>query len=258
MNLLNSIYLGIIEGLTEFLPVSSTAHLVLFNYFQNVDLDSAFVQTFEIVIQLGAILAVVVFFYKDFLDKVTLKKIAIGVAPTLVIAFLLKDFVEKFLSMPKLIAYNMLIGGVIIIIAEIVYRRRAFVKQKISYKNNFWLGVFQALSLMPGVSRSGAVIVSGLFMGLKREELVKYSFLLAVPVMMAATGYTLLKHRDIVMSSVSGDHSQLVFLAVGFVVSFLVALLAVKYFLPIVRKYSFLPFGIYRILFGALLLFFVF
>jgi undecaprenyl-diphosphatase len=256
MNLLHAIFLGFIEGATEFLPVSSTGHLVLFNYFSQIDLALPAVQTFEISIQLGAIMAVVVFYFRDFTKIKTLKKLAIGVLPTLVIAFLLKDYVEKFLTWPKLIAYNLLIGGFIIIIAEIVYRKRKYIantKECIDYKQSFLLGVFQSISVMPGVSRSGIVIVSGLFMGLKREELAKYSFLLAVPTMFAATSYSVFKNREIILNS----NSDLSIIFAGFVTSFIIALFAVKIFLPIVKKYSFIPFGIYRILLGGALLLFV-
>lgn len=251
MNILNSFLMGLLEGVTEFLPISSTGHLVLFNYFSHIDLASPVVQTFEISIQLGAILAVVLFYFEDFFDVKTIKKIIAGVLPTLVIAFLLKDYVEKFLTWPKLVAYNLLIGGIIMIVAEVCYRKRKYIKEEITIKNSFVLGVLQALSIMPGVSRSGAVIVMGLFMGIKREILAKYTFLLAVPVMFAATGYSILKHRESLMSS---DNSiELLF--IGFFTAFITSIFAIKIFLPIVRKYSFIPFAIYRIVLGVALLF---
>jgi undecaprenyl-diphosphatase len=242
--------LGIIEGLTEFLPVSSTGHLVLYNYFTGFDLSSPYIKTFEVAIQLGSVLAVIFYYLKEFLKIETLKLLAVSVLPTIVIGFLLRDFVDLLLELPILIGVNLILGGIIILIAENIYKKRKTPKLKIiHYKEGVTLGVVQSLAMMPGVSRSGAVIVYGLFKNFDREVIAKFTFLLAVPTMGAATGYSILKNYKIILS---GDNFAN--LALGFITAFIVALFVVRYALPFIKKYSFVPFGIYRIILGLIVL----
>lgn len=242
--------LGIIEGLTEFLPVSSTAHLVLYNYFTGFDLSSPYIKTFEVAIQLGSVLAVIFYYLKDFLKIETLKLLAVSVLPTIFIGFLLRDFVDLLLELPILIGVNLILGGIIILIAENIYKKRKTPKSKIiHYKEGATLGVVQSLAMMPGVSRSGAVIVYGLFKNFDREVIAKFTFLLAVPTMGAATGYSILKNYKIILSENNFQN-----LALGFITAFIVALFVVRYALPFIKKYSFVPFGIYRIILGLIVL----
>lgn len=242
--------LGVIEGFTEFLPVSSTGHLILYNYFSGFDLSSSYIKTFEITIQLGAVLAVIFYYLKDFFKIETLKLLIVSVIPTVVIGFVLKDFVDGLLELPILIAFNLILGGIIILIAEHIYKKRKTPKSKIiDYKEGVTLGVVQSLAMMPGVSRSGAVIVYGLFKNFDREVIAKFTFLLAVPTMIAATGYSILKNYKIILSE-----NNFVNLAIGFVTAFIVALFVVRYALPFIKKYSFVPFGIYRIILGIVVL----
>lgn len=250
MNIIHAIILGVVEGLTEFLPISSTAHLVLTNYFLNNDISDSFTKVFEISIQLGAILSVVVYYFRDFLKIQNIKLLIVGVMPTLVIGFLAKDVVNKLLELPMLIAINMIIGGFVILIAEYVYKKRKSDKlQSVNYRQAGIIGVVQSIAMAPGVSRSGAIIVYGLFKNFEREVIAKYAFLLAVPTMAAATGYSILKNRDILMQG--GNALEL---GAGFVSAFLVALLIVKYAIPFIKRYSFTPFAFYRIVFGIILL----
>ncbi len=242
--------LGFLEGLTEFLPVSSTAHLIIYNYLTGFDLSSPYLKTFEISIQLGAVLAVVFYYYKEFLKIETVKLLTISVIPTLVIGFLMKDFIDKLLEIPLLIAVNLIIGGVIILIAEKLYKKTKKEKLKIiNYKDGVIFGIIQSIAMMPGVSRSGAIIVYGLFKNFDREVIARFTFLLAVPTMFAATGYSILKNYKIIISE-----NNLTNLSLGFFTAFVVGLFVVRIALPFIKKYSFVPFGIYRIVLGFIVL----
>lgn len=267
--MLHYIILGIIEGFTEFLPISSTGHLVLYNHFAGLDISSQFLKTFEIAIQLGAILAVVVYYFKEFLKIQTLKLLAVGVLPTIIIGFVLKNVINDLLEMPTLIAANLILGGIIILITERIYKDRHFNKNNqnkeglnnnskhelihsVNYNSAVQFGIVQSLAMMPGVSRSGAIIVYGLLKNFERETIAKFSFLLAVPTMCAATGYSLLKNYKLFLGNSGAENLQ--YIAVGFTVAFLVALIIVRYALPFIKKYSFVPFGIYRIILGVIIL----
>jgi undecaprenyl-diphosphatase len=250
MNTLDALILGAVEGVTEFLPISSTAHLVLANYFLNNDITNSFTKVFEISIQLGAILSVLVYYFKEFLKLENIKLLLVGVMPTLVIGFLAKDTVNKLLEIPMLIAVNLILGGVLILVAEYIYRKRKSKQvSSISYKESAIIGVIQSIAMAPGVSRSGAIIVYGLFKNFEREVIAKYAFLLAVPTMFAATGYSMLKNRELLL-----HNGNFVDLSVGFFSAFLVALLVVKYAIPFIKKYSFAPFAYYRIILGIILI----
>jgi undecaprenyl-diphosphatase len=247
MTIIQTIILGIVEGITEFLPISSTGHLIVTGKLLGIA-DSDFIKTFEIVIQFGSILAVVVLYWKKIWSGVdSWKKILTAFLPTAVIGFLLYKVLKNYLlSNDALVLWAMLLGGVALIAFEVWHKKygRAGVAEvnQITYKKSFLVGVWQSLAIIPGVSRSAATIVGGLAMGISREAIVEFSFLLAIPTMAAASGYDLLK---------SGAHfsaSQFFLLALGFVVSFLVAMLAIKWFIGYIKNHSFIPFGIYRIL----------
>ena len=251
MNLFHSLILGIIEGFTEFLPISSTGHLILTaNIFKITQTD--FIKDFEIIIQLGAILAIVVLYFKTFIkNKKVWLRIISAFIPTAAIGFLLYKIVKSFLLGNTFITlWALLIGGILLIFLELIYKEKdhhAENIEEISIKNSFLIGIFQAISVIPGVSRSAATIVGALFLGTKRKAAVEFSFLLAVPTMIAASALDISKSNFASYSS-----SEFTFLAVGFITSFIVAILAVKFFLNFIKNHTFIPFGIYRIILAIL------
>lgn len=251
MNILHAIILGIIEGLTEFLPISSTAHLIVANRLLGIPLTD-FVKSFDIIIQLGAILAVVILYIRRLLfDRPTLYRIIVAFIPTALIGFFLYPILKNnLLENIRLIAYALVIGGVIMIIFEQT-RKSEKIEKHISYYRALLIGVFQSLAIIPGVSRSGATIIGGQSLGISRKAIVEFSFLLAIPTMLAATGL------DVIKNDFNFTSSEWSLLAVGFVTAFITALLAVQFFLRYIEKHSFSAFGWYRIIIGLLILFFL-
>jgi undecaprenyl-diphosphatase len=253
MTTLHAFILGIVEGITEFLPISSTGHLILTSQILKIP-TSDFVKSFEIIIQLGAILAVVTLYLKDFFNLKILKKIITGSIPTMIIGFgLYKVIKNNLLGSEQVVLWAMLLGGIILIIFEKLYKGPDVAKEQlyeITYKQAFFLGIFQSLAVIPGVSRSAATILGGLALGIPRETIVKFSFLLAVPVMAGATGLDLLKTNPSIFSHNSFP------LVIGFVAAFFTAILAIRFLLRFIRNHNFTPFGIYRVL-VALLFFFI-
>lgn len=246
MNLLNVIILGVVEGITEFLPISSTGHLILTSALLKIPL-SEFLKTFEIAIQLGAILAVIVLYWKKLIfDANIVKKIILAFIPTACIGFILYGFIKSFLFENKnVVLFSLLIGGILIIIFELIFQRKTKIsnhQENISYKQAFLIGIFQSLAVVPGVSRAAATIIGGLALGINRKTIVEFSFLLAVPTMLAATIF------DLVKSANSFTQNQFYYLAVGFVVSFIMAILSIKFLLSFIRSNNFIVFGIYRII----------
>jgi len=255
MTLLDSIILGFVEGITEFLPISSTGHLVLVSTLLGIP-QTEFHKTFEIAIQLGSILAVVVLFWKKFLDIEVVKRLIVGFIPTGIIGLALYKVVKTYLLGNEVVVVSALfIGGVFLILFEYWYKEKGDDVEEdvgtIPYRTVATIGIFQALAIIPGVSRSAATIVGGLLLGLRRRTVVEFSFLLAVPTMLAATGYDVLKNA----SSISASNVGV--LAVGFVVAFLVALVSVSWLLRFVRNHTFVPFGVYRILLALAFWFFI-
>lgn len=244
MIFLHSLLLGIVEGITEFLPISSTGHLVLVSTLLGIT-QTDFQKTFEIFIQLGAIAAVVAVYWRSFLDFGTLKKIVVAFIPTGIIGLALYKVVKTYLlGNEAVILWALAIGGVALIAFEYLHTERESAAgsiEDITYKQAIWIGIFQAISIIPGVSRSAATILGGLLSGLKRRTIVEFSFLLAVPTMLAASGLDLLK------TSATFDISQIGALAVGFVAAFIVALFSIRFLLNYIRSHTFVPFGIYRI-----------
>jgi len=246
MTLIHSIILGIVEGFTEFLPISSTAHQVIATHLLGIT-ETDFVKTFIIAIQLGAIAAVVVLYWKKFItDWETNKKVIVAFIPTAIIGFILYKLIKGILlDNLGVISVALILGGAIMIMVE---RRSRVMRihdlKDISYKQAFIIGCAQSLAVIPGVSRSAATIVGGLLLGIKREAIVTFSFLLAVPTMVAATGYDLLKSG----ASFSGNQFQLI--AVGAVMAFIFATIGIKFFLRVIQSKTFESFGIYRILLG--------
>lgn len=254
MTLFQSILIAIIEGLTEFLPISSTGHMILASTALGIHEDE-FVKTFEVFIQLGAILAIALMYIKRFLRSLTIYfKLITAFLPTAVVGLLAYDFIKAYLFNPVVVSVSLILGGVVLLfIDKKVLQQRTTVAEveDISYKNAFFIGLCQCLSMVPGTSRAAATIIGGVFNGLDRKQAMEFSFLLAVPTMMAAGGYDLLK-TDLAFTS-----EQLGLLAIGFVVAFVSAWVAVKLFLTYVSTHGFMVFGWYRIVLGLLFLLFM-
>jgi undecaprenyl-diphosphatase len=245
MNFIHAIILSVIEGLTEFLPISSTGHMVLASKILDIE-QTDFVKSFEIIIQLGAIFAVVFLYWSTISRNINVwKKVITAFIPTGIIGFLLYKIVKNvLLGNLTITVYALLIGGILLILLEKIYKEKDYYAdsiEKISYKNAFMIGLFQSVSIIPGVSRSAATIIPALLLGTKRKTAVEFSFLLAIPTMLAATSL------DLVKSSFSFTLPEYLILIVGLVVSFVVALIAVRFLLDFIKKHTFIPFGIYRI-----------
>jgi undecaprenyl-diphosphatase len=219
--------------------------------------DSDFLKNFEIIIQIGSILAVVFFYWKKLWNWEMIKKLFVAFLPTAVIGLALYKVVKTYLlGNTTVVLWALFLGGVILIVFELWHERRYpeilpdekdFNARELSYKQATALGFFQAIAIVPGVSRSAATIVGGLWLGMKRRSIVEFSFLLAVPTMLAATGLDLFKSYK----TISTDQFGL--LAVGFIVSFLVALVAIKFLLNFIRRHNFIPFGVYRIVIALII-----
>ena len=251
MSLLHAIILGIVEGITEFLPVSSTGHLILTSHLLNIPQD-AFTKTFEVAIQSGAILAVALIYLDKLLrDFEVWKRIIVAFLPTALLGFLLYKFIKELFH-PAIVSIMLILWGIIFIVVEKYFYDEAKVKvddvDKIPYLSAFAIGLFQSLAMIPGTSRSGSTIIGGMLLGLSRRAATEFTFLLAVPTMFAATGYDIFKN----MNEFAGQNWLT--LGVGFVVSFVFAYVSVKWLLNYVSKNSFVPFGIYRIIVGIIFL----
>lgn len=247
MNIFDSIILGIVEGITEFLPISSTGHLILASKLLNLS-QSDFLKTFEISIQIGAIASIIfLYFKKFFLDWEMLKKTAIAFIPTAVLGLLFYKTMKGLMN-ESVVLWALFLGGILIVIFELMYKEKPGEDEikNISYKNSFLIGIFQAIAMIPGVSRAGATIIGGLMLGLKRKAIVEFSFLLAVPTMLLATLYDFYKNAG----SFSGSQFNILFW--GFITSFVVAIFAVKFLLKFIQRNNFVAFGIYRIILALL------
>lgn len=243
MTYLDSIILGVIEGLTEFLPVSSTGHLILASALLHIP-GSAFLSTFEIVIQLGAILAVIILFWREFLDLEVLKRVLVAFLPTAVIGYALYHFIKQLLQSEFVVVWALALGGLAIIAIEWFRRGNDTTDadiRSLTYTQCALVGLAQALAVIPGVSRSGATVMGGLLMKIPRATIFKFSFLLAVPTMLAASGLDLIKNPDALVGA------NMNVLILGFAVAFAVALSTIRAAMNFVKKRSFAPFGIYRI-----------
>ena len=255
MNVIHTIIISIIEGLTEFLPISSTAHMDIARVVLSVP-SSEFIKSFEIIIQLGAILAVVILYAKKvFSSWLYIRNLIIAFIPTGIIGFILYKFVKSFLLGNIWVeALALLIGGIIIILFENYQSKRDQTQSEkikledLTFKQLITLGIAQALAVIPGVSRSGAVIISGRALGLGRELITEFSFLLAVPTMLSATLYEVYKTGFSFSSSEWGT------ISLGFIISFVVAIFVIKWFLEYIRKHTFKIFGWYRIILGCILI----
>lgn len=246
MTLIDSIVLGIVEGLTEFLPVSSTAHLVLASSLLKIE-QNDFLNAFNIIIQIAPIFSVLLIYFERLFQTWTLWfKLIVAFIPTGIVGLLFHEQIEAMFS-PSIAVILMILTGIAFIAIEWFYREKEHHVDDlddVTYRQALWIGLSQVLALIPGISRSGSTILGGMLAGLKRESAMGFSFLLAIPTMVAASGYTLYKEYA---SFGSGDS---LLLSIGFFVSFVVGYLAIKGFLAIVSRYSFKPFGVYLIATG--------
>ena len=251
MDYFQALIIGIIEGFTEFLPISSTGHMIVASTFLGLPQDNL-TKAYEVIIQLAAILAVVII-YRDkiHLSKILLwEKVLVAFLPLMVVGYLLKDVIKTLFTV-EIVGGMFILGGVVFLVLEYFYTEQEYhlkEVEKISYRQALWIGIAQILSLIPGTSRSGATIVGGLLVHLDRKASAEFSFLLAIPVMLAVSGYDILQHYEEFARANWGAF------IVGFLVAFVVAYLTIKLFLAFIQRFTFVLFGLYRILFGMILL----
>lgn len=242
------IVLSIVEGITEFLPVSSTGHMIITSAIMGINEDD-FTKLFEVCIQLGAILSVVVLYFKKFIDFTRIQfylKLVAAFIPAAIVGALFHKKIDALLDSATVVATSLLIGGIVLLFIDSLFKNNYKDKdENITYKNAFIIGCFQVLSMIPGTSRSAATIVGGLQQKLTRRLAAEFSFFLAVPTMMAATG---LKLWEFHKKGLHFKHGQLSMLLVGNVIAFIVALIAIRTFITYVQRHTFRAFGIYRII----------
>lgn len=284
MSIIEAIIIAIIEGITEFLPVSSTGHMIIAESLLGVQSDE-FVKAFTVIIQFGAILSVIVLYWKrffrlnndapdfktvtssglsfrersfGFIEYILIKfdfywKLLAGFLPAAILGFLFNDFIDELLDDVRIVAVMLVLGGIVMLFVDRWFNKPKEQGEGITYKNAFLVGCFQCIAMIPGVSRSMATIVGGMTRGLTRKHAAEFSFFLAVPTMAAATGYKLYK----LLGSPTGYQllqDNMFVLLIGNIVAFVVALLAIKFFIGFVTKYGFKLFGWYRIIVGGIIL----
>lgn len=270
MNIIETIIISIVEGLTEFLPVSSTGHMIITQGLLGVK-STDFVKAFTVIIQFGAILSVVCLYWKRFfrtnkdplpegssnVQKLLHKfdfywKLFVAFIPAAVIGFLMSDFIDEMLESVTIVAVMLIIGGVFMLFCDKIFNK-GDEKTVVTEKKALFIGLFQCIAMIPGVSRSMATIVGGMSQKLTRKDAAEFSFFLAVPTMLAATAYKLLK-LILEPNGVELIKDNLSILLIGNLVAFIVALLAIKFFISFVTKYGFKAFGWYRIIAGGAIL----
>lgn len=251
MTIFEAIIIAIVEGITEFLPVSSTGHMILTSACLGIENDE-FLKCFEISIQIGAILAIALMYIQRFFKSIDIYiKLCIAFLPTAIIGFLCYGFIKQYLFSPLIVSISLVIGGIILILVDkkVKHNKGIYTDlESISYKHSFYIGLVQCISMIPGVSRAGATIVGGVFNGLNKKQATEFSFLLAVPTMFAATTYDMLK------TPLAFNTTQIFLLLIGMLVAFISAWITVKLFLIFVQKYGFEYFGWYRIVIGFVFL----
>ena len=268
MNFIEAIIIAIVEGLTEFLPVSSTGHMIITESLLGVDVDDRFVNAFTVIIQFGAILSVVCLYWRKFFYPETMRtkgytwwqaiwrfylKLIVGVIPAVILGLAFNDFIESNLGNVMLVAIMLILGGVFMLFCDRIFNKGSE-STELTYERAFVIGVVQCISMIPGVSRSMATIVGGMSQRLTRKAAAEFSFFIAVPTMLGATClelYKLITHGD---GNILTEGDNLAVLIVGSIVAYLVAIAAIKFFISYVTKYGFKMFGWYRILVGAVIL----
>lgn len=254
MSIIDAIIIAIVEGITEFLPVSSTGHMIITERFLGVE-ASDFTRLFTVGIQLGAILAVIVLYWKRFIKPLQIGnwnfylKLIVAVIPALLLGFIFSDKIDELLDSATTVAITMIAGGVVLLFIDNIFKQPVVqTDEQISYPKAFIIGIWQCIAMIPGVSRSAASIIGGMQQKLTRKLAAEFSFFLAVPTMAAATGYKLLKGYK------SLNSSDIKLFAIGNIVAFIVAVFAIKFFIGFLQKHGFRLFGYYRIIAGIALL----
>lgn len=260
MSIWQAIILAIVEGLTEFLPVSSTGHMIIVSALLGIENDD-FTKLFEVNIQFGAILSVVVLYWKRFFQSIGIYfRLLAAFIPTAILGFLLDDYIDLLLESVQVVAASLFLGGIILIFVDKWFARlneplkghadrlKGKTLEELTLTDCAAIGLFQAISMVPGVSRSAATIIGGQVMGANRKDAAEFSFLLAVPTMFAASALKMIKGRDLLLQA------DFTLLLVGNVVAFIVAILAIKFFIGILTRYGFKAFGYYRIVVGLAIL----
>ena len=251
LDIFQAIIIGIIEGFTEFLPISSTGHMIVASEFLGVPQD-ALTKAYEVIIQFAAILAVMLI-YKE---KITFKqtalwtKLFVAFIPLATVGYIFKDQIKALFTV-ETVAWMFIVGGIIFLIVEYFYEEKAShvsTVEEVSFMQAIWVGIAQVFALVPGTSRAGATIIGGLLVGMDRKTSAEFSFLLAIPVMAAVSAYDFFKHYE------DFANADLTAFLIGFVVAFIVAYITIKLFLAFIQRFTFVAFGIYRILFGIILL----
>jgi len=261
--LLKAVIIGIVEGVTEFLPISSTGHMILVDEFLELSSDKSFTTAFEVIIQLGAIISVVVFFWNDLWPFSGTKeqksktwqlwfKVIAAVIPAVVLGLLFDDAIEEHLFNPLVVSITLVVYGIILILLERFNANKTSFKiekvSAISYGLAIAIGCFQCLAMVPGTSRSAATIIGAMLLGLSRGAAAEFSFFLAIPTMAGATALTILK------SGLAFDAQQWIIIGVGFITSFVVAYAVIKFFMDFIRRHDFSAFGYYRIILGIIVM----
>jgi len=251
MSLFEAFLLALVEGITEFLPISSTGHMILVSTLMGIQQDP-FVKVFEVCIQFGAILAVVVLYFQRFVKSIRFYQILLtGFIPTGILGLLLKKRIDALLENVEVVAISLLLGGIVLIFVDRLFSSDEKDDQtEVDYKTAFWIGLIQAISMIPGVSRSAATIIGGLSQKLTRKTAAEFSFFLAVPTMFAATAKSLLDQRELIMESTD----KIGLLLFGNAIAFVVAWFVMKGFVSFLNKNGFRVFGYYRIILGASIL----
>lgn len=254
MTVFQSVIIGIIEGITEFIPISSTGHMIIAEKLLNIS-DDSFNTVFTVAIQLGAILSVVVLYWKKFFDFSRWQfyvKLAIAVIPALILGLIFSKKIDALLESSLTVAISMLAGGIVLLFIDNVFKKPVIYNEKnVSYTKGFIIGIWQCIAMIPGVSRSAASIIGGMQQKLTRSAAAEFSFFLAVPTMLAATVYKIYKYTKEYGSFTS---EQIKILTIGNIVAFIVALIAIKFFITMLKKHGFKVWGIYRVVVGIALL----
>ena len=268
LEILKSMLFGIVEGVTEWLPISSTGHMILLDEFIHLGVSVEFYKLFEVVIQLGAILAVIILYFEKIwplknkngtltLDRTTLNlwgKIIVACFPAAIIGVLFDDWMEELFFTPQVVSLALIAYGFLFVIIEKYDLGSKSVQrvEDISYRKAFEVGVFQLFSLVPGTSRSGSTIIGGLLIGLERSVAAEFTFYLAIPVMIGASLLKLIKY--VMRMGFVFDSNELLILAVGCIVAFIVSIIVIRFLMSYIKKHNFIPFGYYRIVLGILVL----
>jgi undecaprenyl-diphosphatase len=247
MDYYQAIIIAIVEGITEFLPISSTGHMIITEKLLGLQ-NTPFLNVFKVTIQFGAILSVIVLYWKKFFQTMDFYfKLFVAFIPAAIFGFLLSDFIDQMLGNVWVVAISLILGGIVLLFVDNWFKNTKK-EDTVTYGKAFKIGLFQVISMIPGVSRSAATIIGGMTQKLSRKEAAEFSFFLAVPTMFAASAWQLLKlYKEIKPSEIS-------FLVVGNIVAFIVAMIAIKFFITFLTKHGFRVFGIYRIIVGGILL----